>query len=123
MDLINIGMIVGLICLIFSFDLYFDKRRIRASAERLGYKDIEIRWAPFAPGAVFSRGRHYYVSYTDKYGDQQFSYCKTSLLTGVYWRHEKDVYAGTSCMVALVFYLLIFLGLCGGIVMAVQWVR
>ncbi len=57
MDLVSITIFFGLVFLLFCFDIYFGKKRIQASAERLGYKDIKIKWEPFAPGAFFSRSR------------------------------------------------------------------
>ena len=64
-----------------------DKSRIIESGNEKGWRDIEVSWAPFAPGALFEKGeRHYSISYTDLSGMRSQRYCKTSMLTGVFWR-------------------------------------
>ncbi len=64
-----------------------DKDRILAVAQQKGWQDITISWAPFAPGWFFEKGeRHYLVSYRDRNGKRCQQYCKTSLLTGIFWR-------------------------------------
>ncbi|MDD4029317.1 MAG: hypothetical protein PHI40_07575 [Caldisericia bacterium] len=73
-----------------ALNIYFDKNRIRAKAEQLGYKEVYISWSPFAPGALFERNeRHYRVSYITNDDVPHMRYCKTSIFTGVYWREEE----------------------------------
>lgn len=123
MEILIISIFVVPIVLIWWLSVYFDKKRIHESAERLGYKNVKIRWAPFAPGAFFSNGPHYYVTYTGKDKDHHFSYCKTSFLSGEYWRDERDVYSSSSCLVAIIFFIFLFFGLYHGIAMAIHWLR
>jgi len=64
-----------------------DKNRILVAAQRQGWKNINIKWSPFAPGWLFERGeRHYLVTFKDREGNPGARYCKTSMLTGVYWK-------------------------------------
>lgn len=66
---------------------FIDKSRIVEAANGRGWRRVEVRWAPFAPGWFFEKGeRHYRVTYRDADGARGESYCKTGLLTGVYWR-------------------------------------
>ncbi|HOZ46970.1 MAG TPA: hypothetical protein PLO37_15255 [Candidatus Hydrogenedentes bacterium] len=70
---------------------YMDKGRIRAAAQRKGWQNVVISWAPFSPGWMLEQNeRHYHVTYADADGDAHQVYCKTSLLTGVYWREGMD---------------------------------
>jgi hypothetical protein len=81
-------VLIAAIAIAIRIGLYFlDKKKVQAAAERKGWKNIEITWAPFAPGWFFEKGeRHYKVLYADDQDRWQEVYCKTSLLTGVYWR-------------------------------------
>ena len=66
---------------------YIDKSSVNSAAQRKGWKQIEVSWCPFAPGWFFEKGeRHYKVGYQEKDGTRKSKYCKTSLLTGVFWR-------------------------------------
>lgn len=66
---------------------FIDRERIFRAACRKGWRDIEVKWAPFARGFFFEKGeRHYRVTYRDSHGGRRTSICKTSLLTGIYWR-------------------------------------
>ena len=66
---------------------FVDKGRISEAARQKGWQDVDIAWAPFAPGFLFERReRHYRVSYLDELGTRRSVYCKISLLTGVFWR-------------------------------------
>jgi hypothetical protein len=48
-----------------------------------------VEWAPFAAGAIFEENeRNYRVRYHDEEGFQKIAYCKTSILSGVYWQDE-----------------------------------
>jgi len=88
--LIFIGL-VGFVILIRIFLHSIDKSNISDAASAKGWTNVDIRWAPFAPGFFFEKGeRHYYVTYTNKDGKRGGRYCKTSLLTGVFWRDESS---------------------------------
>ena len=64
-----------------------DKGRIENAARGKGWRDVNVTWAPFAPGWFFEKNeRHYLVTYRDEQGRSRERYCKTSLLTGVFWR-------------------------------------
>ncbi len=66
---------------------FLDVYNIRHVAERKGWEDIQVRWSPFARGWFFERGeRHYCVSFIDEQGHWRQEDCKTSQLTGVFWR-------------------------------------
>lgn len=66
---------------------HVDTRRITEAAEAKGWQGVRVDWAPFAPGWWFEKGeRHYQVSYRDEEGLPAERYCKTSLMTGVFWR-------------------------------------
>jgi hypothetical protein len=68
---------------------FFDKANILEAAREKGWTRVRVQWAPFAPGFFFeNRERHYYVSYVDKDGKRGGRYCKTSLMTGVFWRDD-----------------------------------
>ena len=68
---------------------FVDKARIEEAAQQKGWRDVVVSWAPFAPGFFFEKGeRHYLVQYCDVGGIRREVYCKTSLLTGVFWRDE-----------------------------------
>lgn len=48
------------------------------------------RWWPFGPGWLGEkRDRIYYVVYADGQGHEHRAYCKTSLLTGVYFTQDR----------------------------------
>ena len=85
--LILLAAVVGLtIRVILNF---VDKANIREAAAFKGWRDIEVSWAPFAPGWLFEKGeRHYEVIYRDKSGKRRQRFCKTGLFTGVYWRDQ-----------------------------------
>ena len=91
MEWYNITLIV-LAVLGIRIGLHFwDKQNIRVTAEAKGWRNITILWAPFAPGWFFEKGeRHYTVRYSDKDDRWHEIYCKTSVLTGVYWRDENS---------------------------------
>ena len=68
---------------------FFDKGRIESAARAKGWKNVTVSWAPFAPGWFFEKGeRHYLVTFVDEQGNRRERYCKTGLLTGVFWRDE-----------------------------------
>ena len=82
--LVLIGIRIGL--------HYLDKKRIYQAAERKGWRDSTVEWAPFAPGSFFERNeRNYLVVYVDQEGLTHEVYCKTSLMTGIYWSDENTV--------------------------------
>lgn len=66
---------------------FLDKNRVEEAALNRGLTDIEVRWAPFAPGWFFEKGeRNYTVTSRDPDGNPSKASCKTSMFTGVYWR-------------------------------------
>lgn len=68
---------------------FLDIKAVRMAAEMKGWKNVGVSWAPFAPGWFFEKGeRNYRVTYADQLERWHEVYCKTSLLTGVYWRDE-----------------------------------
>lgn len=80
------AMLLGFIALRFTLNK-FDKSQIKMASQKKGWKCISIKWSPFAPGWFFEKGeRHYQVTYQDSDGVVRKRYCKTSVLTGVYWR-------------------------------------
>lgn len=70
---------------------FLDRRRIAGAVRDKGWSDVSIRWSPFAPGWMWERGeRHYRVMYSDGLGRRHVRYCKTSVLTGVFWRNQPE---------------------------------
>jgi len=68
---------------------FVDRRRIMRLARSRGWSDVSVRWAPFARGWFGeSAERCYRVSYTDALGVRLQRVCKTSMLTGVFWRDD-----------------------------------
>ena len=68
---------------------FLDRRRIARAVRAKGWSEVWIRWSPFAPGWFWERGeRHYRVMYSDGLGRRHDRYCKTSVLTGVFWRDD-----------------------------------
>ena len=81
-------ILILLIGLVIRVILHFvDKARVEEAARNKGWQEVSVQWAPFAPGFFFEKGeRHYLVNYRDAEGRRQMVWCKTSLLTGVFWR-------------------------------------
>jgi hypothetical protein len=117
------SIFIAAIVLIWWLLIFLDKKRIQKSAERLGYTNVKVTWFPFTPSAFFSRGNHYYVTYIGLDKEHHYNYCITSLLTGIYWRDERDVYTGSNFLLAIIIFLLLFLGLYQVIVVVIQWLR
>ena len=68
-----------------------DRQRIRDNLAERGCKTIEIHWNPFGPGWLGEKGdRIYEVIYKNKSGKQIVANCKTSMLSGVYWRDQAN---------------------------------
>lgn len=87
--MLGAAFVAGCIAFIRVSMYYMDKSRIMSAAWDKGWTDVAVRWSPFAPGAFFGgSGRHYYVTYVDESGRSRGRYCKTSFLTGIYWRDE-----------------------------------
>lgn len=86
----GIFVLIALAVIGFRVALHFlDKDRILSAASRKGWENVVVSWSPFAPGWFFEKGeRHYLVTYLDENGKPGQRYCKTGLLTGVYWRDE-----------------------------------
>ena len=87
-EMIFFGTLILIVFLAIRIGLhYFDKSNVSLAARCKGWKRIEVKWCPFAPGWFFEKGeRHYRVTYDDKDGVRKSKYCKTGMLTGVYWR-------------------------------------
>ena len=82
------GTILIVVLFAIRVGLHFaDKSNVNKAARCKGWKQIEVVWRPFAPGWLFEKGERYYeVAYVDREGRKKSKYCKTGLLTGVYWR-------------------------------------
>lgn len=66
---------------------FVDKNTIKTATQAKGWSNVVIAWSPLAPGALFEKGeRSYLVTYTDESGEVAERYCKTSIMTGVFWR-------------------------------------
>lgn len=73
----------------------FDVWRIRGYISSAGGKVLACRWFPFGPGWLGEkRDRIYYVAFADRDGAEHRAYCKTSLLTGVYFTQDRLVNVG-----------------------------
>lgn len=66
--------------------IWLDRRRIAEEVAALGGKVVDITWEVFGPGWI-GDGSHrlYSVTYRDIDGVEQTQFCKTSLLSGVYF--------------------------------------
>ena len=63
--------------------------RIRRYVEDLGGRVESIVWNPFGPGWFGEKGSAiYHVVYVDKNGARHDAYCKTGLLSGVYFTED-----------------------------------
>ncbi len=81
-------IIIGVVGIRVAFH-FVDKDRIQSASVQKGWQDVVVSWCPFAPGWFFEKGeRNYLVSYRDENGNPRQRYCKTGLLTGVFWRDE-----------------------------------
>jgi len=64
-------------------------KRIRQYIESLGGSVENIEWKPFGPGWFGEKSQVIYrVLYIDGQGAHHDAYCKTSLLTGVYFTED-----------------------------------
>jgi hypothetical protein len=69
-----------------------DRGRIRKYIEARGGKVIQVKWSPFGPGWFGEKNeRIYAVRYMDRSGDEHEAFCKTSMLTGVYFTLDNVV--------------------------------
>lgn len=70
----------------------FDKWRIRNYVTSAGGTVLACQWSPFGPGWLGEKhDRIYYVAYLDTAGAEHRAYCKSSMLTGVYFSQDRRV--------------------------------
>src|SRR2546425_905619 len=70
----------------------FDHNRVSQYVESQGGKVISANWSPFGPGWFGDKhNRIYEVRYVDRDGNEHHAYCKTSMLTGVYFTEDRIV--------------------------------
>jgi hypothetical protein len=82
-------LIILLLIIIQVILIHLDKDRIADAVEKNGWKILSMVWRPFSPGWIGERNeRQYEVNFIDENGIQRKRICKTSLLTGLYWRDE-----------------------------------
>jgi hypothetical protein len=88
----EIVVLVFIAAVVIRIILHFvDKDRIKSAAIQNGWQDVVVSWCPFAPGWFFGKDeRNYLVTYRDENGNQRQRYCKTTLLTGIFWRDENS---------------------------------
>jgi len=88
MEVVAFVAVFALIIVVRVWLHFLDVARIKDAARRKGWGDVDVSWAPFAPGFLFEKGeRHYLVAYFGEGSNiRRHRYCKTSMLTGVYWR-------------------------------------
>lgn len=68
---------------------WIDRARIRRYVETRGGKVALIRWSPFGIGWMGNRGQRIYrLAYEDSTGNAHSAYCKTSLLSGIYFTED-----------------------------------
>jgi len=86
MNIINVIVII-LSIIAFRVLLWFlDKRRVRDAIKAKGGSAINITWEILGPGWIGEGWeRIYHVTYLDRDGNRHSRYCKTSMLTGVWW--------------------------------------
>ena len=71
---------------------FLDVWRIGNYLAARGGKVISCRWSPFGPGWLGEkRDRIYHVKFVDHAGAEHRAYCKTSMLTGVYFTQDRIV--------------------------------
>lgn len=76
-----------------------DVWRIQNYISSAGGQVIRCRWWPFGPGWLGEkRDRIYHVAFTDHEGAEHRAYCKTSLLTGVYFTQDRVRYPGKTSL-------------------------
>ena len=65
----------------------WDRDRIIYDARIKGWVISDIVWEPFGPGWFGEKNdRIYLVQFIDENGRHASKYCKTSMLSGVYWK-------------------------------------
>jgi hypothetical protein len=84
------GLAIGIALRLLA--VFLDHWRIDNYIRRQGGVFTVCRWSPFGPGWLGEkRDRIYYVVFTDADGSEHRAYCKTSLLTGVYFTQDRIV--------------------------------
>ncbi len=69
---------------------FLDWWRIASYVRRNGGQLVACRWWPWGPGWLGERrARIYYVAFIDQQGARPRAYCKTSLLSGVYFTKDR----------------------------------
>ena len=67
-----------------------DFARIRSYVASQGGRLVSARWTPFGPGWFGDRkDRIYKVRYSDRNGSERTAYCKTSMMSGVYFTQDR----------------------------------
>ncbi len=83
---VAIFMVIVILFRIFILSEW-DRDRIKKDASQRGWQIITIDWEPFGPGWMGEKNdRIYGVLFIDETGRKTQRYCKTSMLSGVYWK-------------------------------------
>jgi hypothetical protein len=95
-------LMIGILIVIRLFLGPLDKGRIAEHIHAQGGRLVQSSWEPFGPGWFGSKNeRIYAVHYCDGEGNEHRSYCKTSVLSGVYFTQDTVVqYARRSPVVS-----------------------
>ncbi len=88
MEVIVVLMVVTLSIFFRVFIIsQWDRDRINDDAKSKGWVVSSIVWEPFGPGWFGEKNdRIYSVSYMNAKGKKVNQFCKTSMLSGVYWK-------------------------------------
>ncbi len=88
---------VAIFCKVFVFVARLDRNRIIEYFSNRGGDVQSITWSPFGTGWYGTENeRLYRVQYQDRDGALHETYCKTGLITGVYFTEDRTV--GRSCI-------------------------
>lgn len=80
-------LILALVLAIRVWMHFLDVARVAEVAARRGWQQVSVHWDPLSHGALFEKGeRSYRVDFTDAQGRRSAVWCKTGMLTGVFWR-------------------------------------
>jgi hypothetical protein len=87
--------IVAVLALVVFFGMQmvlrrWDEARIHAAAAAKGWRNVEVWPEPLAPGWLGNRNERQYLVVHETDAGEGRAYCKTSLLTGVYWRDDME---------------------------------
>ncbi|MBC3881689.1 hypothetical protein H8K35_07670 [Undibacterium sp. LX40W] len=87
MEFLILSCLAAVAIIIRIFLHYIDIDGILSAARKKGWRNVKVEWAPFAAGAFFEDGeRCYRVFYLDEQGIKNIAHCKTSIMTGLFWR-------------------------------------